>query len=137
MTTKVMVQSQWNGKPVKVAAKRVTGKSAFEIGLIVEGQAKLFAPVKTGRLAGSLTTQAADHGSSPEAPATSRDVIQPPRDENEVFVGTAVGYGPYVEFGTVRSNAQPFLRPALDLARGQALTVVQKHGRYEFREYMR
>lgn len=137
MTTKVTVESQWNGKPVKLAAKRVTGKSAFEIGLIVEGQASLLAPRKTGRLSGSVTTQASDHGTSPRSPAGSSDVIQPPDDENEVLVGTAVFYGPHQEFGTVHTDAQPFLRPALDLARGQALTVVQKNGRFEFREYLK
>ena len=61
--------------------------------------------------------------------------IKAPTDEDEVLVGTPVDYGPYVEFGTVRSNAQPFLRPALDLAQGKTLTVMEKHGRQEFKEY--
>ena len=29
-------------------------------------------------------------------------------------VGTSIEYGPYVEYGTYRMAAQPYLRPALD-----------------------
>ena len=135
MSTTVSTSTEWRGKEVKIAGKRVVNKSAYEIGLIVEGQAKLLCAVDTGRLAGSVTTQASDHGTNPEAPATGADKIKAPTDENEVLVGTPVFYGPYLEFGTVRSNAQPFLRPALDLAQGKMLTVVEKHGRDEFREF--
>ncbi len=135
MTT-TTISSEWKGQEVKIAGKRVVNKSAYEIGLIVEGQGKLLCAVDTGRLAGSITTQASDHGTNPEAPATGADRIQSPVDADEVLVGTAVEYGPYVEFGTVRSNAQPFLRPALDLAQGKTLTVMEKHGRMEFKEYM-
>jgi HK97 gp10 family phage protein len=119
-----------------VLGKSAAKRSAFEIGLIVEGQAKLLSPVDTGRLAGSITTQARDHGTSPESPAQGGDRIQAPSDEMEVLVGTAVAYGPYQEFGTVRTDAQPFLRPSLDLARGKALTVALSVARNEFRDYL-
>lgn len=33
------------------------------------------------------------------------------------YVGTDVGYAPFVEFGTRRMRAQPFLGPALEAAR--------------------
>ena len=137
MTVTTTIQQQWNGRDVKIKGRAVRDKSIYEIGLIVEGQAKLLAPIDTGRLAGSITTQASDHGSEVESPATAADRIQPPQSDNEVLVGTAVMYGPYQEFGTVRTNAQPFLRPALDLARGKTLTVTMKHGRYEFKDYLR
>lgn len=134
---KSTVALQWHGEEVKIRAKAATKKSAFEIGLIVEGQAKLMAPVRTGRLAGSYTTASADRHSSPEAPAGASDVIKAPGDPMEVLVGTAVEYGPYMEFGTVRTDARPHLRPALDLAKGKALTIVQNNGRFELKEYMK
>ena len=137
---KTTVASQWNGNDVKIRGRRVTGKTAFEVGLVVEGQAKLLAPVDTGRLAASITTQASDSGTIPTGEgAVSTDVIARPSASNriEVFVGTPVFYGPYVEFGTIRSNAQPFLRPALDLAKGNTLTIFMNNGRYEFRDYLR
>jgi len=137
MALNATVEKSWNGTVVKVKGKRITNKSAFEIGLIVEGQAKLLAPIKKGRLRGSITTQSGSNGSAPEAPAGAGDTIASPTDDSEVLVGTAVEYAPYVEFGTVRSHAQPFLRPALDLAKGKALTVMEKNGRIEFSDYLK
>ena len=137
-TITTTIEKKWNGNIIKIQGKRVVNKSIFEIGLVVEGQAKTLCPIKTGRLAGSITTQASDgQGTAPRAPAGPGDMIQKPNVPNEVYVGTAVEYGPYQEFGTVRNNAQPFLRPALDLAKGKALTIVKENGRYEFREYMK
>ena len=37
--------------------------------------------------------------------------------KDQVAVGTNVEYAPYVEYGTVKMKAQPFLRTALDLRR--------------------
>jgi HK97 gp10 family phage protein len=128
---------QWHGDEVKIQGKRVINKSAYEIGLVVEGQAKILCAVDTGRLRASITTASADRQSEMESDAKSGDAIRKPSDENEVLVGTAVFYGPYVEFGTIRSSAQPFLRPALDLARGRALTITRENGRYEFKEYLK
>ena len=132
---KTTVESQWNGEEVKIRGKRVRDKSAFEIGLIVERQAVALCPRITGLLVGSITTQSQTEGTSPRAPAT--EAIQKPGMEGEVFVGTPVEYGPYVEFGTVRSNAQPFLRPALDLAKGQELTIVKQNGKNIFKDYIK
>jgi len=131
------VSSQWKGNEVKIAGKRVIGKSIYEIGLVVEGQAKALTPVDTGRLRGSITTASVDKQTSPQYPSGSMDSIRRPNDSNEVLVGTAVEYGPYIEFGTVRSSAQPFLRPSLDLAKGKTLTIMEKNGRMEFKEYMK
>lgn len=56
--------------------------------------------VRTGRLRGSITWR------------LGRDVVGLFAD-----VGTAVEYAPYVELGTSRMSARPFLRPALAAAR--------------------
>jgi len=136
MSNITVERGSWNGDEVKIRGRRAMDKSLYEIGLIVEAQAKALSPRKTGRLAGSITTQAPDRGTSPEAPARAGDVISRP-PSGDVHVGTNVEYGPYQEYGTVRSSAQPFLRPALELARGGALTIVHENGRREFAEYMR
>ena len=39
-------------------------------------------------------------------------------------IGTNIEYGPYVELGTSRQRAQPYLRPAYDEKRGAALREV-------------
>lgn len=133
---KTTVSAQWHGEEVKIQGKKVTGKSAYEIGLVVEGQAKELCPVDTGRLAGSITTAAQDKQTRPQSPATGADAIQVPREEGEVYVGTAVEYGPHVEFGTIHMDAQPFLRPALELALGHVLTIVQRNAKMHFQKYL-
>ena len=131
-------QSVWRGQEVKIIGKKVVGKTIFEAGLIVEGNAKSLCPIDTGRLAASITTQAAGQGTDPKGKgAVSSDKIQPPTMDREVFVGTPVFYGPYQEFGTVRNEPQPFLRPALDMAKGKALTLFLYNGRVQFKDYVR
>lgn len=63
-----------------------------EVGLVAKGYAKRLCPVDTGRLRNSIT-----------------HVTRP--DDNAVCIGTNVEYGPCVEYGTSRQEAQPFLRP--------------------------
>lgn len=147
---KTTINSQWHGDEIKIQCKRVTYKSIFEIGLVTEGQAKLLAAKKTGYLAASITTQAGTgEGTEPGNPAeygsgvitgegysNSEMTIQAPDEENEVYVGTPLDYAPHVEFGTIRQNAQPALRPALALAKGQALTIVKVNGKMQFKEYL-
>ncbi len=132
------VISKWNGDDVKARAEKLAGKSSFEIGLIVQGFAKNLAPVTTGRLRSSITTSSWDgQATQPEGRgAEPGDKISKPNTKYETFVGTPVFYGPYIEYGTVRSRAQAFLRPALDMARGKALTIVQVGARQEFGEYL-
>ncbi len=129
----------WNGADVIIRGRRVVNKTAYETGLVVEGQAKELCKVRTGYLRGSINTQAAGRGTNPEPGDDGRVApkIAPPRDDQEVLVGTAVDYGPYIEFGTVNGDAQPFLRPALDLAQGKAVSIGVKNGRQEFGSYLK
>lgn len=65
----------------------------------VEAAAKRLCPVDTGRLRSSITHE------------TGTD------DRGHVArIGTNVVYGVYVELGTSRAKAQPYLRPALGAA---------------------
>lgn len=148
MAFKSTVEEEWRGKEVIIKGQKATRKSAFEIGLIVEGQAKLLCPVNWGYLAASITTQSRDKGTEPVWPnltklPTGANVnpgnlkIAPPISDMEVLVGTPVFYGPYVEFGTNRSESQAFLRPSLVLARGGALTIQMYNGRLQFKEFLR
>ncbi len=64
--------------------------------VMVERRAKQLCAVDTGRLRASVSHRLG-------------------RDSTSLFadIGTNVEYGPYVEFGTRRAPAQPFLVPAL------------------------
>jgi hypothetical protein len=132
------VYTKWNGDELKKRADRLAELSPFEIGLVVQGYAKTLAPVDTGRLRASITT-ASGTGQRTRPSGTGAvgtDIIEKPRDGNETFVGTPVEYGPYMEYGTINTEAQAFLRPALDMARGRALTIVQSGARKQFGEYL-
>ncbi len=63
-----------------------------QVGPAAEGQAKAKCPVDTGRLRNSITH------------------VQ--LDAHHEAIGTNVEYGRYVELGTSRADAQPFLVPA-------------------------
>jgi HK97 gp10 family phage protein len=61
----------------------------------IERGAKQKCPVDTGRLRASITTQLSSDGFGAE-------------------IGTNVDYAEYVEFGTVKMEAQPYLFPSLE-----------------------
>lgn len=84
---------QDNTDEVKRALQSAMAKALEEIGLTAEGYAKKACPVDTGRLRNSIT----------------HAVVE---GEKAVYIGTNVEYAPYVELGTSRQEAQPFLRPA-------------------------
>ena len=150
MAFKTTVKEEWRGKEVKVIGQQVKNKTAFEAGLVIEGQAKVLAPVNWGYLAASITTQARTKGTEPTAarpiskpigpdirPAHMK-IAQPGADEYViVLVGTPVEYGPYQEFGTINNEAQAFLRPALAFAEGKKLTILMHEGRLQFKEYLK
>ena len=81
-----------------------------EIGLAAEGFAKKLCPVDTGRLRNSISH------------ATSGD------DE---YIGTNVEYAPYVELGTHRTPAQPYLKPAVAEHRDTYVAIIKRHMRGE------
>lgn len=72
------------------------GKELLRRTVRVEGGAKRRCPVDTGRLRASITH------------ALERDA-----GGLVGTVGTDVEYAPFVELGTSRAQAQPYLRPAL------------------------
>lgn len=82
------------------------GKDLVRRAIRVESSAKEHAThrpgpnVQTGRLRGSITWRLGVDATSPYAD-----------------IGSAVVYAPYVELGTSRAPAYPFLRPALEAAR--------------------
>ena len=89
-------------------------QQAIEIGMekaviFVKNQAKTRAPVDTGRLKNSIS---------------GRVTIGVKQIEGEVF--TDVEYAPYIEFGTERAKAQPFLRPALYGNEDKITTIISR-----------
>ena len=133
----LIIDQTWLGEQIKRIANQMAGKSAFEIGLYVESQAKSLAPVDTGRLAGSIHTVAQVGLKTSPVTKFGDKPIEAPTRLGEVYVGTSVDYAPYMEYGTVKTDAQPFLRPALAIAKGEALTIVEDNGKMAFKEYLK
>lgn len=92
-------------------------KTAIE----VTAQAKDLCPVADymgGNLKGSIQWKT-DKGQSGGDTSSTALTEQPPK--NGAIVGTPVEYAVYQEFGTRKMNAQPFLRPAMDVVSGEPL----------------
>lgn len=85
---------------MKAAAAR-----ALEIcGGVAEGHAKRACPVDTGNLRNSITHQQ--------------------QDERTELIGSNVTYAPFVELGTVKMRAQPYLRPAVENHRAEYKAII-------------
>lgn len=74
-------------------------------------QAKSIVAVDTGRLRNSITWKMKGQQGRTSANDES-DTITAPTDNLQVAFGTNVKYAPYVEYGTERMTAQPFIAPA-------------------------
>lgn len=72
-----------------LAKAKLRGLNA--IGLTAAKYAKKICPKRTGRLQGSITST---------------------NDGEYAYIGTNVEYAPYVELGTSKQKAKPYLRPA-------------------------
>lgn len=84
--------------------------SLEEIGLVAEGYAKRKCPVDTGRLRNSITHQ-----------------VEAGERSGKVYIGTNVEYAEYVELGTFRQKAQPYLKPAAADHVSTYVRIVRKH----------
>ena len=69
-------------------------RALTRIGLAAEGYAKKECPVDTGNLRNSITNEVQS-------------------SEKAVYIGTNVEYATYVELGTTRTKAKPYLKPAV------------------------
>ena len=79
-----------------IQASREAIERALEaVGQQAVSHIKQITPVDTGELRNSITHQTN-------------------KAEQAVYIGTNVEYAPYVEYGTVRQKAQPYLRPGIE-----------------------
>ena len=88
---KIDVKVTDNTAAVQGGIKSAIARALERIGMQAEGYAKDMCPVDTGNLRNSIT-----HTS----------------DNKFAYIGTNVEYGKYVELGTRRMSAQPYLKPA-------------------------
>jgi len=77
-------------------ALRAGFESVLEMAYSIQAEARQLSPVDTGRLKSSI-------------------MVEKDGDDSAI-VGTDTPYAPHLEFGTKKMKAQPFMRPAADLA---------------------
>lgn len=101
-----------NAEQIAKAIKTAIAAALEEVGLAAEGFAKKKLTenhsVDTGRLRNSVT-HIIDMG------------------EEAVYIGTNVEYAPYVELGTSRSKAKPYLVPAAQEHKAEYRKIFEKH----------
>jgi len=100
-------------------------KQAFKIELA----AKEGCPVKTNRLRSSISTNWAGSSMSEGktgGQAMSGDGVKKPDGPKDLVyvVGTNVKYGPYIEHGTSKMSAQPYLFPAYFMHEGETILAI-------------
>ena len=149
-----MAKRGWTGRNHTQAFDTLIEKALVEIGGLIEGDAALEAPRKTGRLAGSITYATKQTQSAVEAPATRKDQIGKPSKRNEVWIGTNVEYAEAMEYGAdpfelnravnikgvgwrfIKHHPgmpdQRYLRPALDRNRKNAIKILRDALRQEY-----
>lgn len=93
---------------IKDAARNAVERALEAVGLQAEGYAKMLCPVDTGNLRNSIT-----HTTEPS--------------DRSAYIGTNVEYAPYVEYGTSRTKAQPFLRPAAEDHAEEYMAIFQQY----------
>lgn len=87
-------------------AKQAKSQALEIIGGMAESYAKAACPVDTGRLRNSITHQQ--------------------YSEDTEVIGTNVEYAPYVELGTSKMGAKPFLRPAAENHTAEYKAIMQQ-----------
>lgn len=99
-------------------------KAVRRVAFRVEARAKKNAPVKTGALRSSIYTSTRGTGMlslagivkrvGKKSTAGSFEPLPIPTKAATAYVGPSVEYGIFVELGTSRMAAQPFLTPAVE-----------------------
>lgn len=97
-----------NSEQIANAIHKAVAAALEEIGLSAERFAKRACPVDTGRLRNSIT-----HALN--------------MDEEAVYIGTNVEYGPYVELGTHGREGVGFLRHAAEDHGSYYRNIMKKH----------
>jgi HK97 gp10 family phage protein len=111
---------KWSQSDWQQILEAATDRALPAIGITIEGQAADLAPVITGRLKGSITYCTKGIRSQLKSPAKGNDAVSTPPNAQTLHIGTNVEYAAYLEYGTRRMAAQPYLRPALDMNRKTA-----------------
>lgn len=108
--------AKWTKSNWDMVMSRAAETALTEIGIKITADARALAPVRTGRLRGSITWAVQGSWSNPSAPAGQGDRVSTPPDKWTCYVGTNVEYAAAMEYPGKKRNwaGAPYLRPAMD-----------------------
>lgn len=107
MSARIKITIQSNRfKQIAKKARKAVGAIVHKAAFDIEARAKSIVPVDTGMLKNSITTEFPNEISAIVAPHTE--------------------YEQYVEFGTRRQRAQPYMRPAAEKVRPAFVAACEK-----------
>ena len=106
----IMEVREDNSEQIAEALAKAMASALEEVGLLAERYAKKECPVYTGRLRNSITHTLDIRGAS-----------------GDVYIGTNVEYGKWVENGTSRQKPHPYLKPAATQHVGEYRAAIKKH----------
>jgi HK97 gp10 family phage protein len=125
----------WKGDKLRKVYEDLAMMRLIKAGRLVEKMAKHIAAVDTGKMKATITTNWTGGKESSKVGRLARKTrltssktgrivtsepvtgISPPLTPFTVIIGSNAKYAPFVELGTSKMSAQPFLRPALFGAR--------------------
>ena len=116
----IMIQvREDNSEYVLQALDRALAEALDDLGRRIQERAQELCPVDTGRLRNSITYTLGGGGYGFPGMGASAG--------RELSVGSDVEYAAYVELGTSRTRAQPFLRPAAESYADEYRNIVENH----------
>ena len=137
---------EWNGDEVKAISDIIIKDAPYESAINMQGLAVDFCIVDKGGLRNSITARD-DTRIKTEGQTDPQNLIKKPNEKGTALMGTNMPYASWIEFGrrndsrygevTVKKGAQPFIRPALDLGKGEVLRIFTFKSRKEFEKYFR
>lgn len=101
----IVLKAEDHSQEIVDAIQTAIVRALYKIGLMAEGYAKKLCVWKTGRLRNSITFD---------------------MDGTSVYIGTNVEYAGYVENGTSKRKATPFLVPAATEHMSEYRTIIEK-----------
>lgn len=101
----IVLRAEDHSQEIVEAMQTAIARALYKIGLVAEGFAKKLCPVDTGRLRNSITFD---------------------MDGTSVYIGTNVEYAEYVENGTSKRKATPYLVPAATEHISEYRSIIEK-----------
>ena len=120
------------GDPKK-AVKLALHPSSLNIGVAIASQAKLLAPVDHSQLRNSLSVSTIGETKllNDDPGGQALELNTQGLKQGEAYVGSNTDHTIFVEYGTIKMAAQPFLRPSAELIvdRKTPADIVEKYGK--------